>query len=118
MHAVDGAACVIPRLSESPPLVIYISPYHQSSATLPSAEPCERFGHHQIDLRCTLITGANPDFQGCHTQLEHWVRGSSLTMDRLGMEGVEPRLLVASLQDTIRSSNPSLVKASASTELN
>jgi hypothetical protein len=30
------------------------------------------------------------------------------------MEGVEPRLLVASLQDTIRSSNPSLVTASAS----
>ena len=104
----------MPRLSESPPLVIDISPYHQNSATLPSVESCERFEHHQIDLRCTPITGANPDFQGCHIQLERWVRGSSLTMDPLGMEGVEPRLLVARLQDTIRSSNPSLATASAS----
>lgn len=94
----------MPRLSGSPPLVIDISPYHQNSATLPSVESCERFEHHQIDLRCTPITGANPDFQGCHIQLELWVRGSSLTMDPLGMEGVEPSLLVASLQDTIRSS--------------
>src|SRR5882724_5026258 len=88
MHAVDSAACIIPRLSASPPLVIYISLYHQSCATLPRAESCERFGHHQIDLRCTPITGANPGFQGCHIQLELWVRGSSLTMHPLGMEGV------------------------------
>jgi hypothetical protein len=80
----------MPRLSGSPPLVIDISPYHQNSATLPSVESCERFEHHQIDLQCTPITGANPDFQGCHIQLELWVQGSSLTMNPLGMEGVEP----------------------------
>jgi hypothetical protein len=51
---------------------------------------------------------------GCHIPLELWVRGSSLTMDPLEMEGVEPKLLVASLQRTIRSNNPSLATASRS----
>jgi hypothetical protein len=35
-------------------------------------------------------------------------------MDPLGMKGVEPKLLVASLQRTIRSNNPSLATASGS----